>query len=72
MTERFDDAWYPGEAVGTVELAEASGRTTLTQTLLYESREARDIALRSGMEAGLGAGYDRLDAILAAMRERAE
>jgi uncharacterized protein YndB with AHSA1/START domain len=71
-TERFDDAWYPGEAVGSVELAEASGRTTLTQTLLYESREARDIALRSGMEAGLGAGYDRLDAILAAMRERAE
>jgi uncharacterized protein YndB with AHSA1/START domain len=71
-TERFDDAWYPGEAVGTVELAEASGRTTLTQTLLYESREARDIALRSGMETGLGAGYERLDAIFAATRERGE
>jgi uncharacterized protein YndB with AHSA1/START domain len=71
-TERFDDAWYPGTAVGTVELSESDGKTTLTQTLRYESREARDIALKSGMETGLGAGYERLDGIFAAMLERGE
>ena len=65
-TERFDDAWYPGESVGTIALVESGGQTTLTQTLQYESREARDMALQSGMEEGLGAGYDRLEKLVAA------
>jgi uncharacterized protein YndB with AHSA1/START domain len=65
-TERFDEAWYPGESVGTIALAETGGQTTLTHTLRYESREARDIALRSGMEDGMAAGYDRVEGILAA------
>ena len=64
-TEKFDEAWYPGEAVGTVHLAAKGGRTLLTQTLVYESREARDIALKSGMESGMADGYDRLEKILA-------
>ncbi len=64
-TERFDESWYPGEAVGTVVLVEKGGRTTLTQTLLYESREARDAVLKSPMEEGVAAGYDRLAEILA-------
>jgi uncharacterized protein YndB with AHSA1/START domain len=66
-TEKFDDAWYPGEAVGTMVFTEREGRTTLTYTMLYESREARDIALRSGMETGMEAGYDRLAAVLASL-----
>ena len=33
-TERFDEAWYPGEAVGTLVLVEQRGRTTVTQTML--------------------------------------
>jgi len=67
-TERFDESWYPGEAVGTIVLVEEGGRTTLTQTMLYESREARDTALKSGMDEGLGAGYDRLAGILASLQ----
>ena len=59
-TEKFDDAWYPGEAVGTTVLTEKSGRTTLTVTVLYESKEARDAVLASGMERGLEASYDHL------------
>lgn len=66
-TERFDDAWYPGEAVDTMELVERGGRTTLTITVRYESKEARDVALRSGMETGMAAGYDRLDQLLIQM-----
>jgi len=67
-TERFDESWYPGEAVGTVVLVEEGGRTTLTQTILYESREARDIALKSGMNEGVAASYDRLAGVLASLR----
>lgn len=66
-TERFDDAWYPGESVGTIVLTEKAGRTTLTQTLRYESREARDIALKSGMEDGMKASYDRIEGLLAGL-----
>jgi uncharacterized protein YndB with AHSA1/START domain len=51
--------------VGTVVLVEQGGRTTLTQTLLYESREARDAVLKSPMEEGVAAGYDRLAELLA-------
>jgi uncharacterized protein YndB with AHSA1/START domain len=69
-TERFDEAWYPGEGVGTVVLVERGGKTILTQTMLYESREARDAALRSGMETGVKASYDRLAALLASMPAR--
>ena len=64
-TERFDEAWYPGEALNTLVLVETGGRTTLTQTMRYESREARDAVLKSGMESGVIASYDRLDAVLA-------
>jgi len=63
-TEKFDQSWYPGEAVGTSVLAERGGKTTLTQTILYETREARDGVLKSGMEKGVVANYDRLAKLL--------
>ena len=40
-TGKFDQAWYPGEEVSTFALVEAAGKTTLTPTVAYESREAR-------------------------------
>jgi uncharacterized protein YndB with AHSA1/START domain len=64
-TEKFDQSWYPGEAVGTVVLVEQAGKTTLTQTVLYDSREARDGVLKSPMEQGVAASYDRLAELLA-------
>jgi len=64
-TERFDEAWYAGESLNTLLLVEKGGRTTLTQTMRYESREARDAVLKSGMESGVVASYDRLDVVLA-------
>ena len=64
-TEVFDKAWYPGEAVGTLVLSERGGKTTVTQTVLYQSREARDGILKSGMESGVAASYDRLAQLLA-------
>ena len=64
-TEQFDTAWYPGESLVTSVLTERGGKTTLTTTMLYESREARDAVLKSGMEGGVAASYDRLEALVA-------
>ena len=64
-TEKFDDAWYPGEAVDTTTFEDKAGNTRVRLTVLYESKEARDSATRSGMERGMAAGYDRLEQILA-------
>ena len=70
-TEKFDESWYPGEAIGTLVLVEKGGQTTLTNTLQYESREARDAVLKSGMESGVEAGYNRLADLLAETAEAA-
>ena len=63
-TEKFDDAWYPGEAIGTTVLIERDGMTTVRQTVLYESREARDAVIKSPMEQGVAISYDRLERLL--------
>jgi uncharacterized protein YndB with AHSA1/START domain len=68
QTEAFDESWYPGEAVGTLVLLEASGKTTLTLTVVYESKEARDAVLRTPMTEGVGAGYDNLAELLESLR----
>lgn len=68
-TERFDEAWYPGEAELTTTFVEHNGRTTLTTTVRYESREARDAVLRSPMEQGVTASYERLARVLEGRRE---
>jgi uncharacterized protein YndB with AHSA1/START domain len=64
-TELFDEDWTGGETLVTTVLHEQAGRTTLTTTVLYSSREARDAALRTGMEQGVAASYDRLAELLA-------
>lgn len=68
-TEKFDQSWYPGEAVGTLVLVEQAGKTTVTQTVLYDTAEARDGVMKSPMEEGVAAGYDRLEQMLAAQRK---
>jgi uncharacterized protein YndB with AHSA1/START domain len=65
-TERFDEAWYPGEAVDTTTFVEQGGRTTVAMTVRYASKEAREGAPASPMEHGVATGYDTLDGILAA------
>jgi uncharacterized protein YndB with AHSA1/START domain len=67
-TEKFDQSWYPGEALDTSVFTEKGGKTTVTLTVLYESREARDGVLKSPMEEGMVAGYDRLEELLASQQ----
>jgi uncharacterized protein YndB with AHSA1/START domain len=63
-TEKFDESWYPGEAVSTMTLVEQGSRTTLTLTVRYESQAARDAVLKTPMAEGVGAGFDKLAELL--------
>ena len=65
-TELFDDPWHPGDAVNTTTFVERAGRTTLTMTVLYDTKEIRDMVLKSPMETGVAASFDRLEKLLAA------
>jgi uncharacterized protein YndB with AHSA1/START domain len=69
-TERFDKAWYAGEAVLTTSLVEKNGKTMLTVTIRYESEEARDAVLKSRMEEGVSASYDALEDLLGSSGNR--
>ncbi len=71
VTEVFDEAWYPGEAVDTIVLVEREGKTTLTQTILYNSRETRDAVLKSPMQTGMAASYDKLEKFLPSLTREA-
>ncbi len=66
-TEKFDESWYAGEAVDTTVFEEVRGVTKVKLTVLYQSKEARDTASRSGMERGMIAGYNRLEQVLASV-----
>jgi uncharacterized protein YndB with AHSA1/START domain len=66
-TELFDQDWTGGETVGTSILTEQGGKTTLTMTILYSSKEARDGALRTGMTEGMTVSYDKLDDLMASL-----
>lgn len=54
-----------GSQVETHEFAEKGGVTTMRITQVYESKEARDGGLASGMDQGMEAQYKQLDAVLA-------
>lgn len=63
--QKFDEDWTRGETLVTVALAEIDGRTTMTTTIRYASKEAREAMLATGMTGGMEAGYARLDALVA-------
>jgi uncharacterized protein YndB with AHSA1/START domain len=48
------------ETLNTLSLSEDGGKTTITQTVLYPSKEARDAARKTGMESGVSESFDRL------------
>jgi uncharacterized protein YndB with AHSA1/START domain len=72
-TESFDLGCDPqaGEQVCTLVLTEQAGKTVLTLTVLYPSKEARDGTIASGMERGVAASYDHLEELLASMGQPA-
>jgi len=65
-TEVYEDYWTGGETLVTTELVETRSKTTLSTTVRYASREARDAAIKMGATKGLEASYDRLEELLTA------
>jgi len=65
VTEQFDVAWYPGEALNTTSFAQKGNVTRATIRLRYQSQEAREIARRSGMDLGMAASLNRLAELMA-------
>jgi uncharacterized protein YndB with AHSA1/START domain len=58
-----------GEQLATLVLTEQGNKALLTLSLLYPSKEARDVTIASGMERGVAASYDRLAELLASSPE---
>ncbi len=54
----------------TTVFVEQGGKTTVTTTVLYASREVRDGVLQSPMERGVAESYDKLAEILASTLTR--
>ena len=64
-TESWGGDWP--ETLNTLILSEEGGKTTITQTVLYPSKEARDAALKTGMKEGVSESFDRLAEYLRTM-----
>jgi uncharacterized protein YndB with AHSA1/START domain len=64
-TESWGPEWP--ETVNTMVLTESGGRTTITLTVSYPSKEARDAALETGMKEGMDQSFARLDTLLRAL-----
>src|SRR5262245_30536597 len=67
FTEIFED--FPDVVtVVTADFVEEGGKTRLTATVWYPSREVRDMVLGTGMAQGAGISYDRLEELLATLQ----
>ena len=67
QTELMDGAPANGEALNTLVLSERDGKTVLTQTMLFASREIRDMVIKTGMAKGVEASFANLDEFLASV-----
>ena len=66
FTEVMEPYPEPGSIV-TAVFTEENGKTRMTTTVDYFTREVRDMVLNSGMERGAAMSYDRLDEVAMAL-----
>ena len=63
QTEYFEP--YPDAgAVNTTLLTEENGKTRITVTSVYPSKDVRDMVLQTGMDKGAAISYDRLEDVV--------
>lgn len=66
MVQTFEYEGYPGHvSLDTLTFEERDGKTIVRTNTVFQSVEARDGMMQSGMEYGVDDGYDRLDALIA-------
>ena len=66
FTDAFTQAWLPSQKafmVGTIELADADGKTRYTATVRHWSAEDRDAHEKMGFFVGWGIATDQLEAL---------
>lgn len=61
-TESWGPEWP--ETLNTLVLTESGGQTTITLTIRYPSKEAREAALKTGMKDGMDLSFARLEEVL--------
>ena len=70
MLQTFEFDGWPGHvSLEKLTFEEQAGKTVVHTHSVYQTVEARDGMIESGMEEGMNDGFDRLDALLATLRE---
>ena len=68
IVQTFEYEGWPGQiAVETLVLEEHDGKTVVTSTTRFDTTQARDGMLQSGMEAGANESYVALDKYLTSL-----
>jgi hypothetical protein len=68
MVQTFEFDGAPGHvSLDTLRMNERDGRTIVWINSVYQTVEARDAALASGMAQGLEEGFQRLEELIARM-----
>lgn len=68
FTEIFEDYPDAGSVVIT-EFTDEGGKTRMTATVRYPSREVRDMVIATGMSRGAAISYDRLEDLVAELQQ---
>ncbi len=70
IVQTFEFEGMPGHVeLGTVTFEQRGDKTIVRSNEVYQSVEDRDAAMESGMEGGVHEGNERLDELLARMRQ---
>jgi len=70
MVQTFEFDGWPGHvSLESLTFEEKDGKTILRNHSVYQTVEARDGMVESGMESGVNEGYERLDEVLAKLRQ---
>lgn len=66
MVQTFEFEGFPGHvSLDTLTFEERDGKTIARTNTVFQTIEARDGMMESGMEYGVDDGYDRLDELIA-------
>jgi len=70
MLQTFEFEGWPGHvSLESIQFEERDGKTIIRNHSVYQSVADRDGMIESGMEEGMNDGFDRLDELLATLRQ---
>lgn len=72
MLQTFEFEGSPGNvSLESLVFEDEDGKTVIRNHSVYQSVQARDAMIASGMEGGVNEGFDRLDELISKLREPA-